>query len=60
LSDFDVNTFTETYSYEIQYEALAASVSNTDQITISCKSWKNPILPEIATGFSIKTKDIEG
>jgi hypothetical protein len=36
------------------------SLDPTGPVTIKCINWRNPILPEIATGFSLLTLDILG
>jgi hypothetical protein len=52
------------YSYNINYDALktsAGTLYNTfaskEKLTIECSHWRNPILPEIATTFSISSFD---
>jgi hypothetical protein len=30
----------------------------TDPIVISCTNWRNPVEPEIVSGFSIQTYDV--
>ena len=32
----------------------------TDEVTIICKYFKNPIVPEVVDGFKILTQDVEG
>jgi hypothetical protein len=39
----------------LTYEGLIGD--NTASVTIQCNNWKNPVLPEIVTGFVIKTYD---
>jgi hypothetical protein len=45
------------YWLEIGYDALTGAV--TDPITIVCSNWRNPIIPEVSTGFSFQTKDYD-
>lgn len=41
----------------IKYTDLIGS--NTQKITITCTNWRNPILPETVSGFTIKTLDAQ-
>jgi hypothetical protein len=31
----------------------------TDEVVITCTNWRNPVEPEIITGYSIKVYDID-
>ena len=43
----------------MSYDTLSSSYTNGDEVTITCKYWRNPILPEATTGFKIETFDKE-
>jgi hypothetical protein len=42
----------------IDYTGLIGE--NTATVSITCTNWKNPILPEMTSGFTIKTLDKSG
>ena len=51
------------YTYQITYDGLqplpgkTTSTMETDEMTIKCTYWRNPIRPEVYTGFNIQTMD---
>ena len=53
--DRDLGTFLK--KYVIEYSSLAVGVSNTDEVTVTCRYWRNPILPEITQAYFIETQD---
>ena len=50
------NQYVWIYSYNIKYTGLYGA--ETDPITIECIYWRNPIIHEISTGYTINTRDI--
>jgi hypothetical protein len=44
----------------MSYDTLSSSYTNGNEVTLTCKYWRNPILPEATPGFGIKTFDISG
>ena len=44
-------------SYKINYSALYGAA--TDPITITCRYWRNPIIPAVDTGYVIQTLDYD-
>ena len=44
----------------MSYDTLSSSYTNGNEVTLTCKYWRNPILPEATPGFRIKTFDSSG
>jgi hypothetical protein len=44
----------------MSYDTLSSSYTNGNEVTLTCKYWRNPILPEATPGFEIKTFDSSG
>jgi hypothetical protein len=58
--DFNIITFQNTKVYLMSYDTLSSSYTNGNEVTLTCKYWRNPILPEATPGFGIKTFDRSG
>jgi hypothetical protein len=57
-SDYSTTQQKTISTYKIRYEKISGSMF--DEVVINCKYFRNPIVPEVVTGFMIRTNDVNG